>query len=149
MGQNFCLFHVSNLSVRDFLIFLLMYTGPIRRLDCDDRGRQDPVTRSVRAGGRYAPCSFGARCAHFLVAFHAICCAVLSNARSVAVSNRCVWFIHEHVSIFLHDVCVRIFLAPVLCHNIKLTVVCKSCVMSASNTCFMQQTPAGYSSQSD
>ena len=28
MSQNFCLFHVSNLSVRNFRIFLLMYTGP-------------------------------------------------------------------------------------------------------------------------
>ena len=29
MSQNFRLFHVSNLSVRDFRIFLLMYTGPL------------------------------------------------------------------------------------------------------------------------
>ena len=29
MSQNFRLFHVSNLSVRNFPIFLLMYTGSI------------------------------------------------------------------------------------------------------------------------
>ena len=31
MSQNFRLFHVSNLSVRNFLIFLLMYTGSLPR----------------------------------------------------------------------------------------------------------------------
>ena len=30
MSQNFRLFHVSNLSVRNFRIFLLMYTGSLR-----------------------------------------------------------------------------------------------------------------------
>ena len=30
MSQNFRLFHVSNLSVRNFRIFLLMYTGSVR-----------------------------------------------------------------------------------------------------------------------
>ena len=29
MSQNFRLFHVSNLSVRNFRIFLLMYTGSV------------------------------------------------------------------------------------------------------------------------
>ena len=29
MSQNFRLFHVSNLSVRNFRIFLLMYTGTV------------------------------------------------------------------------------------------------------------------------
>ena len=29
MSQNFHLFHVSNLSVRNFRIFLLMYTGSV------------------------------------------------------------------------------------------------------------------------
>ena len=29
MSQNFRLFHVSNLSVRNFRIFLLMYPGPV------------------------------------------------------------------------------------------------------------------------
>ena len=29
MSQNFRLFHVSNLSVRNFRIFLLMYTGSL------------------------------------------------------------------------------------------------------------------------
>ena len=32
MSQNFRLFHVSNLSVRNFRIFLLMYTGSVSRL---------------------------------------------------------------------------------------------------------------------
>ena len=31
MSQNFCLFHLSNLSVRNFRIFLLMYTGSVTR----------------------------------------------------------------------------------------------------------------------
>ena len=34
MSQNFSLFHVSNLSVRNFRIFLLMYTGSDRSADC-------------------------------------------------------------------------------------------------------------------
>ena len=31
MSQNFRLFHVSNLSVRNYRIFLLMYTGSVLR----------------------------------------------------------------------------------------------------------------------
>ena len=35
MSQNFRLFHVSNLSVRNFRFFLLMYTGSVTVLfDC-------------------------------------------------------------------------------------------------------------------
>ena len=33
MSQNFRLFHVSNLSVRNFRIFLLMYTASLRRTE--------------------------------------------------------------------------------------------------------------------
>ena len=34
MSQNFRLFHVSNLSVRNFRNFLLMYTGPAVHMSC-------------------------------------------------------------------------------------------------------------------
>ena len=34
MGQNCRLFHVSNLSVRNFRIFLLMYTGSVSAVVC-------------------------------------------------------------------------------------------------------------------
>ena len=44
MSKNFCLFHVSNLSVRNFRIFLLMYTGS---------GERSPEGR--RRGGPTAP----------------------------------------------------------------------------------------------
>ena len=33
MSQSFRLFHVSNLSVRNFRIFLLMYTGSVSTMD--------------------------------------------------------------------------------------------------------------------
>ena len=36
MSQNFRLFHVSNLSVRNFRIFLLMYTGSMVVLRTED-----------------------------------------------------------------------------------------------------------------
>ena len=39
MSQNFRLFHVSNLSVRNFRIFLLMYTGSPTGVERDGRGR--------------------------------------------------------------------------------------------------------------
>ena len=52
MSQNFRLFHVSNLSVRNFRIFLLMYTGPRSGEEAagrhcphgDDRAVTDPVS---------------------------------------------------------------------------------------------------------
>ena len=34
MSQNFCLFHVSNVSVRNFRIVLLMYPGPVSGCRC-------------------------------------------------------------------------------------------------------------------
>ena len=51
MRQNFRLFHVSNLSVRNFRIFLLMYTGSSRagRVTLQEGGR-----RAERRDGRPA-----------------------------------------------------------------------------------------------
>ena len=40
MSQNFRLFHVSNLSVRNFLIFLLMYPESVATGDGTGRGRK-------------------------------------------------------------------------------------------------------------
>ena len=46
MIQNFRLFHVSNLSVRNFQIFLLMYTGSVRAA----RYTRRPFARGCEAG---------------------------------------------------------------------------------------------------
>ena len=50
MSQNFRLFHVSNLSVRNFRIFLLMYTGSAARsraplAEQTHRRRRETITR--------------------------------------------------------------------------------------------------------
>ena len=54
-SQNFRLFHVSNLSVRNFRIFLLMYTGslsPLRRINRPSQPVSGPVNfRRAAAGG--------------------------------------------------------------------------------------------------
>ena len=50
MSQNFSLFHVSNLSVRNFRIFLLMYTGYMARSQNEDRRWHDRPPR-VGPGG--------------------------------------------------------------------------------------------------
>ena len=39
MSQNFRLFHVSNLSVRNFRIFLLMYTGSLARPSSSEKSK--------------------------------------------------------------------------------------------------------------
>ena len=51
MSQNFRLFHVSNLSVRNFRIFLLMYTGS-ERSPLSPVGRRGPCVAAVTAGHR-------------------------------------------------------------------------------------------------
>ena len=45
MSQNFRLFHVSNFSVRNFRIFLLMYTGSLMHLA--ERRRRRDATRDA------------------------------------------------------------------------------------------------------
>ena len=49
MSQNFRLFHVSNLSVRNFRIFLLMYTGLLTDLGWgsgNGEGENDRLSRA-------------------------------------------------------------------------------------------------------
>ena len=58
MSQNFRLFHVSNLSVRNFRIFLLMYTGslaPSCRASATGRRVYPRVRVRVRGSGRGQP----------------------------------------------------------------------------------------------
>ena len=63
MSQNFRLFHVSNLSVRNFRIFLLMYTGslttPFHRLRAERRAWR--VSAGGWPGGTGPETSTGAR----------------------------------------------------------------------------------------
>ena len=88
MSRNFRLFHVSNLSVRNFRIFLLMYTAPLLlQLECQLFGNANdiPTQHEKQAKARKVPfrlrrsmwiksgqlsCSYDER-AHFILAFQA------------------------------------------------------------------------------
>ena len=78
MSQNFRLFHVSNLSVRNFRIFLLMYTGSITapvadvRIISADCLALSPVCRSHRrapSAGRAPGPAVGRPVVPFVVIF--------------------------------------------------------------------------------
>ena len=55
MSQNFRLFHVSNLSVRNFRIFLLMYTGSMMSGDWPHGSVHYTLTRDRPGPRRPAP----------------------------------------------------------------------------------------------
>ena len=57
MSRNFCLFHVSNLSVQNFRIFLLMYPGSMPWLGHTDRPRNTAPNGRVGSAGRNECCN--------------------------------------------------------------------------------------------
>ena len=58
MSQHFRLFHLSNLSVRNFRIFLLMYTGSAARRGEERRlsGEDTYASRALREGRLRSSC---------------------------------------------------------------------------------------------
>ena len=51
MSQNFRLFHISNLSVRNFRIFLLIYTGSLTAAPARDAPSSSPSGALNQGGG--------------------------------------------------------------------------------------------------
>ena len=64
--QSFCLFHVSNLSVRNFRISPLMYSGPMTATGGHSHylipHKPRPLTRHHRVEARSAETKFGEIC---------------------------------------------------------------------------------------